>query len=74
MLLKSMFSGGAPCRMRRRAIPGVIRLKVDGDVDIMHAAGKTLDGRHDNGNCHFSRSAATVLNPLNGILFAPLLG
>lgn len=65
-----MFSEAALPETRQRAIHGVIREKVDGDVDIMRAAENTLDARHDNGNCFFIRSAvATIFDPLNLVLF-----
>lgn len=65
-----MFSEAVLSEMRRRAIHGVIRVKVDGDVDIARVAGKTLDARHDNVNCFFIRSAVSaILDPLTMIPF-----
>lgn len=67
-----MFSEATLPETRQRAIHGVIRAKVDGDVDIARVAEKKNNKttRHDNGNCFFNRSAvATVLDPLNVALF-----
>lgn len=68
-----MFSEAALPETHQRAIHGVIRAKVDGDVDVMRVAKKkkkTLDARHDIANCFFIRSAvAAIFNPLNVIFF-----
>lgn len=65
---RAMFSEAVLPETRRRAIHGVITAEVDGDVDIMRVAGKTLDVRHDNVNCFFIRSAvADIFDPLNVI-------